>query len=176
MQIGTGKDVYPARVRGKIFQKKKNKEVKNVRGRCGQAARLQTPSAACWEARGCVLSLSLCPCVPVPIPATSYPVAAAITQPPCSGVASTQQPWLSWLMPKLWPISWAMVAAAPMGCSAWSCRGKGGWVSFGVAHKVPKSDPRQPWDRSWVPREEGLWKRWGLVSWKPSKGKIWGWR
>lgn len=51
----------------------------------------------------------------------AHPVAAAITQPPCSAVASTQQPSWSWLMPKLWPISWAMVAAAPMDNSEWSC-------------------------------------------------------
>lgn len=84
------------------------------------------------------------PCVPVslsPSRPPSYPVAAAITQPPCSGVASTQQPWLSWLMPKLWPISWAMVAAAPMGCSEWSCRGKGGWVSFGGGPQGPQEGP-----------------------------------
>lgn len=51
----------------------------------------------------------------------AHPVAAAITQPPCSAVASTQQPSWSWLIPKLWPISWAMVAAAPMDSSEWSC-------------------------------------------------------
>lgn len=49
-----------------------------------------------------------------------YPVAAAITQPPCSTAASAQQPWGSWLRPRLWPISWAMVAAAPMENSEWS--------------------------------------------------------
>lgn len=54
----------------------------------------------------------------------AHPVAAAITQPPCSAVASTQQPSWSWLIPKLWPISWAMVAAAPMDSSEWSCGGE----------------------------------------------------
>lgn len=51
----------------------------------------------------------------------THPVAAAMTQPPCSALASMQQPSWSWLMPTLWPISWAMVAAAPIGTSEWSC-------------------------------------------------------
>lgn len=42
----------------------------------------------------------------------SHPVAAAMIQPPSSAWAR-QQPWLSWLIPKLCPISWAMVAAIP---------------------------------------------------------------
>lgn len=97
--------------------------------------------------------------IPIPIPAT-YPVAAAITQPPCSGVASTQQPWLSWLMPKLWPISWAMVAAAPMGSSEWSCQGVGGCVSSGEQRGVA---PTSVWGGSCVPSEEGLWERGDFV-------------
>ncbi|KAG7259104.1 hypothetical protein CRUP_036584 [Coryphaenoides rupestris] len=55
-------------------------------------------------------------------PTEAHPVAAAMTQPPSSAVASTQQPEWSWLMPKLWPISWAMVAAAPMGSFCLHCR------------------------------------------------------
>lgn len=97
--------------------------------------------------------------ISIPIPAT-YPVAAAITQPPCSGVASTQQPWLSWLMPKLWPISWAMVAAAPMGSSEWSCQGVGGCVSSGEQRGVA---PTSVWGGSCVPSEEGLWERGDFV-------------
>lgn len=34
-------------------------------------------------------------------PRRSYPVAAAMTQPPCSAAASTQQPSGSWLRPRL---------------------------------------------------------------------------
>lgn len=49
----------------------------------------------------------------------SYPVAAAMMQPPSSALA-WQQPVLSWLMPKLWPISCAMVAATPTADSEWS--------------------------------------------------------
>lgn len=49
----------------------------------------------------------------------SYPVAAAMIQPPSSALA-WQQPVLSWLMPKLWPISCAMVAATPTADSEWS--------------------------------------------------------
>ncbi|TNN30744.1 hypothetical protein EYF80_059105 [Liparis tanakae] len=49
----------------------------------------------------------------------TYPVAAAMMQPPSSALAR-QQPAASWLMPKLWPISWAMVAATPTADSEWS--------------------------------------------------------
>lgn len=107
-----------------------------------------------------------------PVPTATYPVAAAMTQPPCSGVASTQQPMLSWLMPKLWPISWAIVAAAPMGCSEWSWIGTGdasaqqpGRMKRGDATAgngvVGVEGPQQPWDCNWVPWEgqrEG-WRR-----------------
>lgn len=57
---------------------------------------------------------------PLPLPGHQYPVAASMTQPPRSAAASTQQPSGSWLRPRLWPISWAMVAAAPRGSSEWS--------------------------------------------------------
>lgn len=49
-----------------------------------------------------------------------YPVAAAMMQPPSSALA-WQQPVLSWVIPKLWPISCAMVAATPTADSEWSC-------------------------------------------------------
>lgn len=49
-----------------------------------------------------------------------YPVAAAMMQPPSSALA-WQQSFTSWLMPKLWPISCAMVAATPTADSEWSC-------------------------------------------------------
>lgn len=48
----------------------------------------------------------------------SHPVAAAMMQPPSSW--ARQQPWLSWLIPKLCPISWAMVAAIPTALLEWS--------------------------------------------------------
>lgn len=48
-----------------------------------------------------------------------YPVAAAIMQPPSSPLA-WQQPALSWVIPKLCPISCAMVAATPTADSEWS--------------------------------------------------------
>lgn len=41
-------------------------------------------------------------------------------QPP-SAAGVVQQPAESWFMPKLCPISWAMVAATPMALSEWSC-------------------------------------------------------
>lgn len=41
-------------------------------------------------------------------------------QPPSSALA-WQQPVISWLIPKLWPISCAMVAATPTADSEWSC-------------------------------------------------------
>jgi len=50
----------------------------------------------------------------------TYPVAAAMMQPP-SSASALQQPAASWLMPKLWPISCAMVAATPTADSEWSC-------------------------------------------------------
>lgn len=61
------------------------------------------------------------PC-PGPVAPTfcAYPVAASMTQPPCSASACTQQPSGSWWRPRLWPISWATVAAVPMGSSEWS--------------------------------------------------------
>lgn len=49
-----------------------------------------------------------------------YPVAAAMMQPPSSPLAG-QQPSVSWVIPKLCPISWAMVAATPTADSEWSC-------------------------------------------------------
>lgn len=62
---------------------------------------------------------------PLTPPGDRYPVASAMTQPPCSASASMQQPSGSWLRPRLWPISWAMVTAAPMGSSEWSWEGAG---------------------------------------------------
>lgn len=53
----------------------------------------------------------------------SHPVAAAMMQPPSSALA-WQQSVLSWLMPKLWPISCAMVAATPTADSEWSYSGE----------------------------------------------------
>lgn len=50
----------------------------------------------------------------------SYPVAAAMIQPPSSAFA-WQQPGMSWLIPKLCPISCAIVAATPTDKSEWSC-------------------------------------------------------
>lgn len=126
------------------------------------------------------------PAGPHPVPTATYPVAAAMTQPPCSGVASTQQPVLSWLMPKLWPISWAIVAAAPMGCSEWSCIGMGhasaqqpgamerGDPAAGNAVGVMEG-PQHPWDCNWIPWE-GQRKGWrrihGSRVWSP-KSPTW---
>lgn len=53
----------------------------------------------------------------------THPVAAAMMHPPSASLAG-QQLAESWLMPKLWPISWAMVAATPMEFSEWSCTGR----------------------------------------------------
>ena len=53
----------------------------------------------------------------------THPVAAAMMHPPSAALAE-QQSAESWLMPKLWPISWAMVAATPMAFSEWSCSGR----------------------------------------------------
>lgn len=50
----------------------------------------------------------------------THPVAEAMMQPP-SAAGVLQQPAESWFMPKLCPISWAMVAATPMALSEWSC-------------------------------------------------------
>lgn len=57
-----------------------------------------------------------------------YPVAAAMMQPPSSPLAG-QQPSVSWVIPKLCPISWAMVAATPTADSEWSCWK---WESKGI--------------------------------------------
>lgn len=53
----------------------------------------------------------------------THPVAAAMMHPPSAALAE-QQSAESWLIPKLWPISWAMVAATPMAFSEWSCMGR----------------------------------------------------
>lgn len=139
----------------------KNILAENRRKKCGR--KVQSAQRALHVRAGKQMAVTCLlwgiPSPSIPIPAT-YPVAAAITQPPCSGVASTQQPWLSWLMPKLWPISWAMVAAAPMGSSEWSCQGVGGCVSSGEQRGVA---PASVWGGSCVPSEEGLWERGDFV-------------
>lgn len=72
-------------------------------------------------------SRHLRPCTPRSTsPERAYPVLAAMTQPPCSAEASAQQPSGSWSRPRLCPISWATVAAAPVGSAEWSCGVKEG--------------------------------------------------
>ena len=61
----------------------------------------------------------------------AHPVAAAMMQPPSSGRA-WQHPAPSWLIPKLCPISWAMVAATPTADLAWSWYREAGQREQGV--------------------------------------------
>lgn len=118
--------------------------------------------------------VSLCPCTHPGHPLTRWPLPSRSRPAPgwpprsspgcrgsCRSCGRSRGPWWQQLR-------WG----APSGPAG----GKGAGSVLGVAHKVPERDLRQPWDHSWVPREEGPWKRWGLVSWKPREGKIWGWR
>lgn len=74
----------------------------------------------------------------------THPVAEAMMQPP-SSARVVQQPDESWFMPKLWPISWAIVAATPMALSEWSCARSKRQVSMSLV-PVPCTSGSMGWE------------------------------